>query len=302
MKLFFAALIVAAQFLLCACPARAALSVVDDSGTTVTLTHPAQRIVSLAPHATELLFAAGGGSRIVGAVAYSDYPPQARTIPRVGDNMALDLERIAALKPDLLVVWLHGNAQRQLDKLKQLGLPIFYSEPRHLTDIPSELDRLGTLLGTQATAHAAANTFRAHYEQLRAQYAERPPVTVFYQVWQQPLTTLNGHHMVSDVIRLCGGRNVFADLAPIAPVVSTEAVLAANPEAMITATVGATPSERPLPGFAMWRRWPQLTAVQRGNLFGIDGDLINRPGPRILDGARILCQDLETARTRRPRH
>ncbi|TAL54492.1 MAG: cobalamin-binding protein [Pandoraea sp.] len=278
--------------------AHAAVSVIDDSGARVTLAHPAQRIVSLAPHATELLYAAGGGARIVGAVTYSDYPPQARQIPRVGDSGALDLERIAALKPDLLVVWLHGNAQRQIDKLRQLGIPMFYSEPRRLTDIPGEIERLGHLLGTSAVATRAAVRFRSRYDALQRTYAGRVPVSVFFQVWQNPLMTINGSQMVSDVIRLCGGRNVFADLEPLVPTVSTEAVLAANPQAMFTATAGATPADRPLANLVMWRRWPQLSAVAYHNLFSIDGDLIDRPGPRVLQGAQIMCRDLDQARQR----
>ncbi|AKJ67164.1 periplasmic binding protein [Pandoraea thiooxydans] len=278
--------------------ARAAISVTDDSGARVTLEHAAQRVVSLAPHATELLYAAGGGTRIVGAVTYSDYPPQARQIPRVGDSGALDLERIAALKPDLLVVWWHGNAQRQLDKLRQLGIPMFYSEPRHVTDIPGEIERLGQLLGTSAEATRAADQFRSRYSALQRAYATRAPVRVFFQVWQNPLMTINGSQIVSDVIRLCGGRNVFADLKPLVPMVSTEAVLAADPQAMFTAMPGATPADRPLANLAMWRRWPQLSAVAHHNLFPIDGDLIDRPGPRVLQGAQIMCDDLDHARQR----
>ncbi|MBN4667751.1 cobalamin-binding protein [Pandoraea nosoerga] len=279
--------------------AQAAIAVTDDTGATVTLAAPAQRIVSLAPHATELLFAAGAGDRVVGAVAYSDYPEAARRIPRVGDNSALDLERILALKPDLLVVWMHGNSHRQVEALRQLKLPVFYSEPKHLTDLPDAIERIGTLAGTPAKAHASADAFRARYEALRRQYASRAPVTVFYQVWTQPLMTLNGTHMVSDVIRLCGGVNVFADEAPLVPRVSVEAVLAKRPEAMFTATPGATQSDKPLATLDTWRKWPQLPAVAHNNLFGIDGDLINRPGPRILDGARVMCEDLDVARSRR---
>ncbi|MGC7406641.1 cobalamin-binding protein [Pandoraea pneumonica] len=278
---------------------HAAISVKDDTGATVTLPAPAQRIVSLAPHATELLFAAGAGDRVVGAVAYSDYPEAARRIPRVGDNSALDLERILALKPDLLVVWMHGNSQRQVEALRQLKLPVFYSEPKHLTDLPDAIERLGALTGTPAKAQAAANAFRARYEALRTQYSSRAPVSVFYQVWTQPLMTLNGTHMVSDVIRLCGGVNVFADEPALVPRVSIEAVLAKRPEAMFTATPGATKSDKPLATLDSWRQWTQLPAVAHNNLFGIDGDLINRPGPRILDGARVMCEDLDIARERR---
>ena len=279
--------------------AHAAISVKDDTGATVTLPAPAQRVVSLAPHATELLFAAGAGDKVVGVVAYSDYPEAARHLPRVGDNSALDLERILSLKPDLLVVWMHGNSQRQVEALRQLKLPVFYSEPKHLTDLPAAIETLGTLTGTPAKAQASAQAFRARYEALRKQYASRSPVPVFYQVWTQPLMTLNGTHMVSDVIRLCGGVNVFADEAPLVPRVSVEAVLAKQPEAMFAATTGATKSDKPLATLDQWRKWPQLPAVAHNNLFGIDGDLINRPGPRILDGARTMCEDLDIARSRR---
>ncbi|KWR90908.1 cobalamin-binding protein [Cupriavidus sp. IDO] len=286
--------------LLLSASANAAISVVDDAGQTVTLAQPARRVVSLAPHVTELIYAAGGGDRIVGTVSYSDYPPQARDIPRVGDNKALDLERIAALKPDLIVVWRHGNAQKQTDRLKALGMPLFYSEPRRLESIPENLEKLGTLLGTEPVARRAADSFRQQVETLRKTYAARAPVTVFYQVWQQPLMTLNGQHLVSDLLALCGGRNLFAAEAPLVPTVSVEAVVAGNPEAMLTAGMGATRSDRPLADFSMWERWKQVTAVARGNLFVIDGDLVNRAGPRVVQGAEQICKDLDVARSRRP--
>jgi len=291
-----------ALLLLCTClPAHAALSVVDDSGQTVTLAQPARRIVSLAPHVTELLYAAGGGDRIVGTVSYSDYPPEARDLPRVGDNKALDLERIAALKPDLIVVWRHGNAQKQTDRLRALGMPLFFSEPRRLDSVPENLEKLGTLMGTSTVANRAAADFRQQIDTLRKTYAARAPVTVFYQVWQQPLMTLNGQHLISDMLALCGGRNLFANETPLVPTVSTEAVLAGNPEVMLTAAMGATRSDRPLADFTMWEKWKQVTAVARNNLFTIDGDLVNRAGPRVVRGAEEICKDLEIARSRRPR-
>jgi iron complex transport system substrate-binding protein len=290
----------AATALLAVPSAQAAVSVVDDAGQTITLAQPARRVVSLAPHVTEMIFAAGGGDRIVGTVHYSDYPPQARDIPRVGDNKALDLERIAALKPDLIVVWRHGNAQKQTDRLRALGLPLFYSEPRKLASIPENVEKLGTLLGTEATARRAADSFRQQVETLRKTYAARPPVTVFYQVWQQPLMTLNGQHLVSDMLALCGGRNLFGAETPLVPTVSVEAVVAGNPEAMLTAGMGATRSDQPLPDYAMWQRWKQITAVARNNLFVIDGDLVNRAGPRVVQGIEQICKDLDVARSRRP--
>jgi iron complex transport system substrate-binding protein len=275
------------------------VSVVDDQGRTVTLPAPARRIVSVAPHVTELLFAAGGGERIVGAVEFSDYPPQARTVRRVGDNKALDLEAIAALKPDLVVVWRHGNAQRQLDKLRGLGIPMYQSEPKRLEDIGPALERLGRLMGTEAVARHEAQAFEAGLSGLRTQYARRSPVRVFYQVWRSPLMTLNGTHMVSDVIRLCGGVNVFGDLQALVPTLDEEAVLQADPEVILTAAMGATPSKRPLDDLQGWKRFGRLQAVARGNLYAIDGDLLNRPTPRLLQGAQRVCQVLDEARGKR---
>ncbi|WP_454874568.1 cobalamin-binding protein [Paraburkholderia xenovorans] len=289
----------AAALLIGSLHSHAAVSVTDDTGATVTLPAPAQRVISLAPHVTELLYAAGGGARVIGAVSYSDYPPEAKQLPRVGDNKALDLERIVALKPDLIVVWRHGNAQRQIERLREMHIPLFFSEPHRLDDVAVSLTKLGQLLGTSPVADAAAAAYRRDIAALRSRYASRAPVSVFYQVWDQPLMTLNGEHMVSDVIALCGGRNVFAQLEPLVPTVSTEAVLAANPEAIVTAAPGATKPDTTLPQLGAWRAWPSLTAVANNNLFAIDGDLINRPAPRIAQGAKQMCEDLDLARSRR---
>ena len=279
--------------------AAATVGVVDDAGHTVTLAAPAQRVVSLAPHATELIYAAGGGARLVGTVGYSDYPAAAKGVPRVGDSHALDLERIAALKPDLIVVWQSGNADLQIARLRALHIPLFVSDPTRLDDIATSLTRLGALFGTLPTAQAAARAFRGEIAQLRGRYANRAPVSVFFEIWDRPLMTLNGKQMVSDVIRLCGGRNVFAALKPLAPTVSTEAVLAANPDAIIaTTSQDAGGPNRPLPALESWRAWPMLNAVKHGNLFALDGDLITRPAPRLAQGAAQLCADLDEARGR----
>ncbi|KIG04107.1 cobalamin-binding protein [Caballeronia concitans] len=292
-------ILVAFIAMLIATHAHAALTVTDDTGAQVTLPGPARRVVSLAPHVTELLFAAGGGARIVGTVSYSDYPKAAQSIPRVGDNKALDLERIVALHPDLIVVWRHGNAARQMDRLAALGIPLYYSEPTHLDDIAASIDKLGVLLGTEDTARAASTAFTRDIAQLRAKYARLAPVRVFYQVWDDPLMTLNRDNVFSEVIGVCGGVNVFAAQTPRVPTISTEAVLAANPEAIVTATPGATKPDRALPALDRWKQWTSITAVARGNLFGIDGDVINRPTPRIAIGAAELCRDLDIARGRR---
>ena len=281
-----------AALLLAALPARAAITVQDDARQTVTLQKPAQRIVSLAPSTTELLFAAGAGAKIVGVVEYSDYPPAAASLPRVGSSALLDLERILALKPDLIVIWGESNLTAQVAKLRALGLPVFMSEPRDFETIAATLERFGQLAGSSAAAQPAALDFRSRLKQLTATYAGRAPVRLFYQVWKEPLMTLNDTHLVSDVIRLCGGENIFGKLPALVPRVSVEAVLKADPEVIVAGSSGEDPRND-------WRRFPTLTAVTRGNLVTLNSDWMSRAGPRILDGAQALCKHLDDARAKR---
>lgn len=274
--------------------AHAAITVNDDDGIPVTLQKPAQRVISLAPHITELLFAAGGAQKIVGAVSYSDYPEAAKQIPRVGDNREVDMERLLAMKPDLLVIWRHGTSERQVEQLRQLGIPMFHSAPKKLDQIPDNLEKMGKLLGTEAVAGPAARDLRQKLAALRAQYAGRPPVRTFYQVWDKPLYTLNGEHIVSDALNICGGQNIFAGQKVTAPVVSVEAVLEADPEAIFAT------AEKDYGGVNLWRPYKTLKATRQDNLFTIDGNLMNRAGPRMIAGAAALCAKLEEARQHRP--
>lgn len=285
-RLFLATAAVTASSLCAAAP----ITVTDDAGHTVQLKQPARRIISLAPHVTELLFAAGGGARIVGAVEYSDYPQAARSITRIGSNRELDIERVIALKPDLIVAWRHNNAERQLDVVRRLGVPVFQSDPQTLDAIANSVERIGALLGTESVAAPAAATLRQTLTDLRARYARRTPVRAFYQVWDKPLYTLNGKHIVSDALRLCGATNVFADLPIIAPVVSVESVLQADPEAIIAT------AEKSYGGVGIWSAYPMLQAVRHNRLYTLNGDLLNRAGPRMIEGTRHLCEALEQAR------
>jgi iron complex transport system substrate-binding protein len=272
--------------------AWAQVMVVDDLGRSVVLAHPAERIISLAPHATELLFDVGAGGRVVGVSQGSDYPPAATRIPRVGGASGLDIERIVQLRPDLVVAWASGNSRLAVERLIDMGIPVYFSEPRRLEDVATSLERLGRLAGTESVAYAAAHAFNSRLQQLRAQYAHRATVTVFYEIWNSPLLTVNGEHMISHVIELCGGRNVFADVPVLTPQVGVEAVLARDPQAIVASAIGG---RRP-PWLDDWRRWPWLAAVRSGNLYFIDSDLMNRQTPRILDGAERLCGQLEAAR------
>lgn len=288
-------LLVCALALCAVLPARAEIAVRDDTGATIRLKEPARRIVSLAPHVTETLYAAGAGERLVGAVEYSDFPEAAKKLPRVGGYSRLDLEAVAELKPDLVIGWASGNAPAHIEKLKAMGLPVYLSQPNRIEDVAASLERFGELAGTGTEARRATATFRNRLETLRTRYAGRPRVRVFYQVWRQPMVTVGGGQVISDAIRLCGGENVFGDLKPLAPVVTAEAVIAADPEVIAAGGVGDTRPE----WLDDWRRWKQLTAVRRNNLFFVPPDLIQRHTPRLIEGAEVLCTHLETARGRR---
>ena len=288
--------LICASAIALAASARAGIRVTDDAAEVIALTRPAERIISLAPHVTELLFAAGAGSRIVGATRFSDYPPAAQSIPRIGDSFVVDNERIVALKPQLIVVWLHGNPEAQLEQLRRLGFPVFSSEPRALGEISSTIRRFGILAGTEATAEPAAAAFDRRVAALRERYARRPPVRVFYQVAERPLLTISGTHLIDDVLRLCGATNVFAEMPALTPSISAEAVAARDPEAIITAS-GEPGNEA---GFALWARLRNLTATRRSNFILLDSDMISRQSPRILEGAERLCEALEKVRAKRP--
>ncbi len=274
--------------------AAAAVSVADDAGQTVSVATPARRIVSLAPHATELLYAAGAGDRIVGVLDSSDWPPEVRSKPKVGDARALDLERIITLAPDLVVTWPYA-APAQVGTLLARGVPVFVADPATIDGIAADLERLGALAGTESTANPRAAEFRARLARLGARRGRARPVRVFYEIWNVPLYTVGGRHLITEAIALCGGENVFASLTLPAPLVSIEAVLAAQPEAIVA---GADRGERPA-WLDDWKRWSSLPAVANGNLFVIDANLLHRAGPRFLDGVEELCGALDRARARR---
>ena len=275
-------------------PAQAVVSVPDDTGQRVTLPRPATRILALAPHVAELLYAAGAGDQVIASVEFANYPEAARKLPRVGSYSAFDLERIAALKPDLAVVWGSGNPAGQVAQVRRLGIPVFVSEPQQLDDIPQSLRRLGQLAGTTAVAEQAAHDFVQRRDALARRHAGKRPVTVFYEIWNQPLMTVGGSHLIGAALALCSGRNAFASIAQPAATVALEAVLRADPEVIVASGMG---EERP-DWLEDWRRWSQLAAVKRNNLFFVPPDLLQRHTPRILDGTERLCDALDTARQR----
>lgn len=269
--------------------------VTDDLARELCLDAPAERIIALSPNLVELVYAVGAGDALVGAVSYSDYPPEAEALPRVGGYDRLDSEAIIALEPDLILAWKGGNPRVQLDHLAKLGVPVYTSDAQSFEAIADTLERLGQLFGHESQARAEAQQLRDGVALLEQRYQDVPPVSVFYQVWDKPLMTINGEHWISRSLAICGGDTLFADEDALVPRPSIENVLAADPEVIITGGKDASDTA----WHQSWLRFPQLHAVRQSNLFVIDPDLVQRATPRLLDGTMLLCERLDDARERR---
>ncbi len=274
-------------FLLClvlALPAQASvIRLVDDAGQTLEFLRPPQRIISLTPHLTELLFAVGAGSQLVGVDSASDYPEAARTLPHVGDYSRIHFERILALKPDLVIVWVGGNRAADIHGLMKMGVPVLHTRATRLDDVARLLRLLGQASGHAATAEVAAQAYSGRLAALQVRDGQKPPVSVFYQVWDRPLMTVGGSHWISDGLARCGARNVFADLRGLSPVVSREAVLSRAPE-LIVGGSDAPDLRRD------WQRFGGLPAVKNDAFVRVNADLLHRLTPRLLDGVTELCE------------
>lgn len=248
------------------------------------------RIVSLAPHLTELVFAAGAGETLVGTVAYSDYPAQALDIERIGDAWRVDLERLVALQPDLVLAWPSGTPEQTLQRLDASGLEVVLLPTDRLADVAAALRRIGELTGRAAEAGAAASRFEAGVDALRERHAADPVVSVFVQLDDQPLYTINGRHLISEVVELCGGRNVFGELPQLAPAVSLESVLARDPQVILTTDDTIADPRR------AWSRWQGMRAVRAGTIYAVPADTVSRATPRLIEGIAAVCEALAAAR------
>ncbi len=269
-----------------------ARTVYDDTGAAVTLTAPAQRIVALSPAITENLFAIGAGSRIIGTSTSSDYPAAAQAITVVSDYQSMDLEKIARLKPDVIIAWQGGQSPAQLAALEQLHIPIFYQRVRTLTDIPSSLMRLAQLTGLEV--QAAPNIVAAYQKITLLRDAPQPTLTAFYQVWHSPLMTLNHTNWVSDALKRCGASNPYDALPLAAPTVGMEDVLQHQPSLLLSATPDGTADD----SLALWTKWPDLPAIKLNGLIYTDADAMNRSTLRTLDAAVKMCTDIANVRAR----
>ena len=271
-------------------PPVAALTVTDDAGIAVHFNRPVQRVISLSPHLTEMMYAIGAGMRLVGVVRGSDFPVEAASLPQIGDAAGLDFERIIAARADLLLAWGSGNRSIDIARLRSLGLNVLVLEPRRLEDIPRHLALLGEVTGLRREANIPAQEFEVRVQRLRQRYAGRVRLRVLFAIWYQPLFTINGDHIISKVLDLCAAENIFAGLPRLASEVSLEQVLLLNPDAIVMGSEAASASS------ANWAAFPHLKAVQNGDIYSVSADLITRQTPRIMQAAERLCEDLDQAR------
>ncbi len=271
------------------------LSVTDFVGNTISLEAPAKRIIALAPHNVENVYSAGAGEQLVAVVSHSDYPEEAKQLPIVGTYNAFSYEAILALKPDLVIAWASGNGAEAIKTLKSLGLTVYVDELDTLSDVARAIRDIGVLTGNKQAASKVAFSYLRKLERLKQQYSQQTKVSVLYQVWNAPLQTLNGEHIISDVINLCGGVNVFADAKALAPKISVEFVFARNPDAIIASGMGDSRPE----WLDEWLQWPLLSAVSKQQLYFIPPDIIQRHTERILQGTELMCRHLQTVRDNR---
>jgi iron complex transport system substrate-binding protein len=268
-------------------------TVTDDSGRLVVVRAPPLRIVSLSPGGAEMLFAAGAGSELVATVEYSDVPPAAKRVPRIGDAVAVDLERLVLLHPDVVVAWPSGGNPAQREKIARLGIPLYEQQTSRLAQLADSVRRLGVLAGTQPAAEQAARAIEARLAALEREYGggnggrDAHP-SVLLEVWNRPVYTVGGRHLMSDALNLCGARNVFADLPEPGPVVDVEAVIARDPDII----VAAGPPGESAAWLGDWKRFPTLAAVRHGRLLAFEDQALSRLGPSVLDATEALCRAL----------
>ena len=264
----------------------------DDLGSAVEVGPAPLRIVSLTPGATEMLFAAGGGGQLIATVQYSNEPAAARAVPRIGDVATIDMERLVALRPEVVIAWPAGGNPAQRAKIAALGIPLYQQQVARLADLPGSLRRLGTLAGTEPVAEQSAAALEARLGALERTYsAAIPPQqrpTVLLQVWNRPIYTVGGRHLMSDALALCGARNVFADLPEPGPLVDTEAVIARNPDI----SLAAAPTGEGATWVADWQRFPGLAAVRNHRVVAFENQALSRLGPSVLDATEELCRTI----------
>lgn len=288
-------LILAAVLLSCSAVGSAAeILLVQANGSKMSLAAPATRIVTLSPHLAELVFAAGAGDQLIATVEYSDYPEAAADIPRIGDAFRLDSERVMALRPDLVIAWDSGNPRPAIDQLRSLGLPVWSVEIREPMEIADTLETIGLATGHETTARLAAENIRTRLANLSIDYGNAAQRRYFYQVGAKPLFTINGDHLISKGLQLCGGLNIFDQEPGLAFQVGYESVIVADPDALF-----APDNENRSNPLSAWLEWPTLYAVQQDALFLLPADAVSRASPRFFDALELACKLLHVLPERR---
>lgn len=272
--------------------AVAELAITDDVGSKVILVKPAQRVITLSPHLTELVFAIDQGDKLVGVMSFSNYPEAAKKIPRIGSHNTISYESIAKIQPDLILAWGSGNGSEVINKLKSLGFSVYVSEPNKLEGVAATIRKLGILLDAKDKGENEANKFINRLSQLKENYSNRQKISVFYQMSDNPIMTLSGRHLISDVIELCGGFNVFSKAIPIALKVSLESLVRSDPQVVIA----GTKKENEEKWLSEWANRISMKAVKNKQVYFIDPDLLIRHGPRIIEGTEKICNYLERSR------
>ena len=269
-------------------------TVIDFSGRKFKFSTPVKRIVALAPHIVENLYSIGAGDLIVGVVSHSDYPKEALELPIVGGYKKINFEAIMALEPDVVIGWTSGNSTDILNKVEELGIPVILDQPDTLEDIATSLRMLGRLTGLQTEADTKATEFSTKLSSLRAANHKKPKIKTFYQVWNDPLITINGNHIISDAIETCGGLNVFSSSVATAPRTNIESVIVEAPEAIIASGMGTARPE----WLDDWKQWDVIPAVSKGNLFFVNPDHLQRHTVRQLQAIETICAQLDQARSK----
>lgn len=274
--------------------AMANISVVDFAGNTVTLPRAAERIIALAPHIVENLYSIGAGEKLVGVVDHSDYPAAASKLPIVGGYGKINYEQILALNPDLIIAWKSGHTAVNLQRLRELGFTLFIDEPKSLDELSNSLIKLGKLVGTQAQASQVTKDFQKKLDELRNENQNKATLSTFYQVWDKPLMTINGQHIISDALKTCGGENIFASESITAPKINKEAVIDRNPQIIITSAMVSDMPDL----LKNWKQWDTISAVKFNNLFHVNPDHLQRHTLRQLLAIDSICEKMDLARTR----
>ena len=269
----------------------AGISLTQADGSSLELNAPADRLITLSPHLAELVFAAGAGQNLIATADYSEYPEAAASLPRIGDAFRIDVERVLSLSPDLVIAWDSGNPRQAVAQLVSLGIPVWSVEIREPGDIGDVIMAIGEASGHAQLASEAASKYQHGLTALSRRYEYRQVLNYFYQVDEKPLYTINGEHLISKGLSLCGGRNIFHDLPGLAFQVTHESVIVADPEALFAPT--QINQSNPL---AMWQEWTGMRAVNQNALFLLPADKISRATPRLLDALEIACNLLDELR------